>query len=539
MHLNERRVGAKRRVGDRAKDRAARAGRRLRASDGYTMAMTLMGGLLMSMIVVSAVAAVNGDINTTRADVDHKRAYEAALTGLAAYSYQLNKDQNYWEKCTSVPSPNALNQVGSTTNRRPVPGGSGATYAIELIPAAGQTSCSTADPTGTMIEQGVAADGTFRIRSTGFSAGQDEAVVATYSKEGLLDYIYFTQYETMDPVTFGAVPWAADAYAHCTRTRQEGRQSAPIPNSGGVFCLTIVFIGGEQINGPLHSNDTLVICGNPRFGRVDGSGNPIGDHIETAAPPTGWVDFCGGANPNFGSGLDTNARVLTPPPTNTTLQYKTTSSYIFSGRTKFDLNTTNMTVTRYDGSIVTMAYPASGVVYVKNISCGITYTPYGPNYSAGTGCGDAVVKGNYDDRLTIAAENDVLIEGNLTRSGDGMLGLIANNFVRVYHPCDRSTSTNLAGALSNLRIDAAILAIQHSFINDNFDCGAPLGTLTINGALAQRFRGPVGQFNASGPVHGYSKNYTYDNRLKYVQPPHFLDPVQTAWHIDRQSLDDG
>ena len=33
---------------------------------------------------------------------------------------------------------------------------------------------------------------------------------------------------------------------------------------------------------------------------------------------------------------------------------------------------------------------------------------------------------------------------------------------------------------------------------------------------------------------GYTKAYTYDNRLKFRSPPHFLDPVQSAWRIVSQ-----
>ena len=73
-----------------------------------------------------------------------------------------------------------------------------------------------------------------------------------------------------------------------------------------------------------------------------------------------------------------------------------------------------------------------------------------------------------------------------------MLGLIANNFVRIYHPCTYSSNTNGAGSVENLSIDAAILAINHSFIVDNYDCGASLGTLNVNGAISQKYRGPVG-----------------------------------------------
>ena len=96
-----------------------------------------------------------------------------------------------------------------------------------------------------------------------------------------------------------------------------------------------------------------------------------------------------------------------------------------------------------------------------------------------------------------------------------MLGLIANNFVRVYHPSRprrprqlRRRHRRAAGSQSNLRIDAAILAIQHSFIVDHYDCGAPLGTLTVNGAIGQKFRGAVGTFGGSTLAPATSRTTT-------------------------------
>ena len=83
--------------------------------------------------------------------------------------------------------------------------------------------------------------------------------------------------------------------------------------------------------------------------------------------------------------------------------------------------------------------------------------------------------------MTIAAENDIIISGNLTSSGNGMLGLVANNFVRVKHPPARARATRThsrAGSQTNPNIEAAILAINHSFIVDHYDCGATLGALT-------------------------------------------------------------
>jgi hypothetical protein len=187
---------------------------------------------------------------------------------------------------------------------------------------------------------------------------------------------------------------------------------------------------------------------------------------------------------------------------------------------------------------VSMALPANGVIWVANGACGQGYNPLDP-YNSPQGCADVYVKGTYASDLTIGSEKDVIINGNLTKSGDTMLGLIANNFVRVYHPethndpNDATNCTDQAGTLTNVAVDAAILSLQHSFTVDNYYCGTPLGTLTVNGVIGQKFRGPVGRGNGSSVVNGYTKNYNYDDRMRFRSPPHFLDPVQSAWRISR------
>ena len=92
-------------------------------------------------------------------------------------------------------------------------------------------------------------------------------------------------------------------------------------------------------------------------------------------------------------------------------------------------------------------------------------------------------------------------------------------------------TTPTAPARPNPQIYAAILAVNHSFIVDNYDCGAPLGTLTVYGAIGQLFRGPVGTIGNSG----YLKDYRYDDRLATTEPPYFLNPVSAAWYVQRQT----
>jgi hypothetical protein len=122
-----------------------------------------------------------------------------------------------------------------------------------------------------------------------------------------------------------------------------------------------------------------------------------------------------------------------------------------------------------------------------------------------------------------------------------MLGLIPDKFARVYHPVRRDASGACAGAatsgtpLTNPKIDAAILALTRSFAVDGHECGPVYGTLTVRGAIAQKYRGTVGTISGGSAVTGYIKNYQYDNRLVQRSPPRFMNPVQPAWALAKQT----
>jgi hypothetical protein len=107
--------------------------------------------------------------------------------------------------------------------------------------------------------------------------------------------------------------------------------------------------------------------------------------------------------------------------------------------------------------------------------------------------------------------------------------------VRVYHPCRYDINQNQSGSLDNPQISAAILTLTGSFIVDNYNCGAQLHLLNVTGAIAQIYRGPVGTFGGGNGSTGYIKNYGYDDNLRAEEPPHFLEPVQAAWHVERET----
>jgi hypothetical protein len=515
------------------------------------MITTVIGTTLIAMLVLVSVTAVRGDLHVGRNDLDHKRAYEAAKAGIDDYAFHLHANGNYWGFCTNVPEPSAVNQQGSTAKRRTVPGATGVTYAIELIPAEGHASCDPIHPSTSMIETSGVMKGTFRIRSTGFAGNAKVSITTTFKSASFLDYVYFTQLETSDPVTYGYPNPSTKlegAYSQCTLTREQGRYSQNIPNSSPAKkCDEIVFRGKDAINGPLHSNDTLAICESPTFGRT------AQDSIESSANSPGWVSGknCTGT-PTFKTvdgKMSSGAPVLVPPPTNAELKTLTEPSFKFTGQVQICLNGATITVASIsvsdkeckEGVLYSGAYPANGLVYVSNGTCSTPYSPFTATYPTTSGCGNVYVHGSYSGQLTIAAENDIVVDKNLTRTEAGMLGLIANNFVRVFHNYtseiinaeDKSEcKTGTEEKVSDLTIDAAILSINHSFIVDHYDCGTSLGTLTVNGAISQKFRGPVGTSGGTG----FTKNYNYDDRLRYLEPPSFIEPEKLPWLIGRETI---
>ena len=60
-------------------------------------------------------------------------------------------------------------------------------------------------------------NGTFRIRATGFSGNVQVLVTGTFKPASFLDYVYFTQLETSDPVTYGNEELIKAAERQCSR----------------------------------------------------------------------------------------------------------------------------------------------------------------------------------------------------------------------------------------------------------------------------------------------------------------------------------
>jgi Tfp pilus assembly protein PilX len=523
---------------------------KLRAQQGFTT-VVLLGVLMVGGLMVTAgYAAVNPDIVFSHKDQDSKQAYGAAEAGLNYYLYHLGQDNNYYLKCANVPKPDPTKPDLAPVNLEWKAGSdqrvwrnvtdSKAQYTIELLPAKGKSACVEGDQ-ASMIDPDT---GMFRIRATGrvpqANGGTDDrrSIIASLRRKSFIDFLYFTNFETADPATYSSSSqqqWASD---NCRKYRQSRSSS----------CTNIQFASGDVVNGPFHTNDDILTCDGATFGRTKN------DAIEVSGADPGYKKVCSSTEPNFKGTLVHPGGTVLMPPSNLTLASAALPAYKFVGSTQITLAGDNMSVTNNNlvPKTQTMALPSNGVIWVSSSNCASDTYRRDQDYNAASTCGNVEVKGNYNQNLTIGAQNDIIVTDDITRNSPELLaGLIANNFVRVYHrvknrddndpnACDNDDSvvTTPVPKPTNpkdINIQAAILAVNHSFIVDNWYCGVPLGTLTVDGAIAQQFRGPVGTGGANGVASGYVKNYQYNDRLRFREPPSFLDPVQSSWLVARQN----
>jgi hypothetical protein len=551
--------------------------RAVRGEEGFAVATVMLATLALMILAVSTVGYAIGSQDLSRHDQDWHAALSAAEAGLDDFVFRLNENSNYYQ---TVPS---LNGTPNATPWTDVPGGaSGASFRYSIR-----------DPNELFTK------GTFTVVSSGRFGKSVRTVEATIRRRSFIDYLYFTDYETMDPalypVSFSSITQSQAQAGVCTKHYYDGRNGN---------CVDIAFGPFDVVNGPLHSNDAYIACGGSHF---NGS-------TSTSWHGSGGTMYrpCGSGSPVFANSGDPHyADPLTMPPSNQSIKNETApyngvngGGCLYTGPTQitfnadgtmtvdspFSKNTNNgCPANTWNGqgtrpAPMTGALPQNGVIYVQDVPA--SSTDPGNNYTNGcpysvrmtkwhpgdatnplrshplgfpqandvTGylcrSGDAFVSGTVKGQVTVAASNNIDVVGNLLYAGDtngqgepngsDLLGLVANNFVEVYHPVD-SSGSNLPTAFSSCSsptggsacatIDAAMLSVAHSVRVQNYNVGSKLGTLTINGAFAQLFRGIVGTFSGSNLSTGFAKDYRYDQRLKYLSPPKFLDPVASAWQV--------
>lgn len=343
---------------------------------------------------------------------------------------------------------------------------------------------------------------------------------------------------------------------------------------------------GDTIDGPFHSNDAVYVCGSPKITSkattsYDGSKTGGRNYVRNTG--------CSGSNtpsiPVSGNDFVYEAPI-TLPPSNAELARQVDPSFtdgnpgcLYTGPTQITFKSNGkmdvISPWSIDGGAAwcgvgnDRAMPSRGVIWIRDVpaksdsyglasprndvsgaTCNSSNNPLGFPKRYGSvrditpyDCrsGDAFVQGAVAGQITVGAANNVVITDDLTYATGScaassgctdVTGLVANNFIEIHHPvgsCNSSGTncSNLSTAQNNLTVEAAMLSVKHSFRVQNYNQGASQGTLTVRGAIGQRYRGAVGTFGSSST--GYAKQYVYDWRLRYASPPQFLDPVETAY----------
>jgi hypothetical protein len=511
------------------------AGLRVDRNDesGLAMIVAISVVMLMTMIPLAIFTQGIQQMPLSRHGQDHEAALAAAEAGVDEYLNHLAQNQNYWTYSAGNPPPDG-NDAFTDWVAVPGPNNNGGSF---------RYSVNTTQ---------TASTGIVYITSSGKVRDLIRTVKVGLRRQGFLDYLWLTDYEIIDPTLSGANASQCQFRAWQRNTAVGGTVYGPNSLSS---CQAVYWTTQAVMNGPVHSNDGLYVCGNPQFnGDTDTYynqrvSNSVAGSTSFGGPGAFKANGSCSNSPDWSrTGDPASGSLLAFPPANTEIKLQADGSVggtgcLYTGNTTITLKSTGKmdvvsprTLSTNSGCApgTNLNLPANGVIYVQNVP-----TASGdPNRQScsGTSCNGIVsLSGTLRGQLTIAAQDDIVIVGNTQYNtypgGTDVLGLVADNDIYVRHPVT-SGGANAAGSLTNPRIDAAMLSLNHSIYVQNWNKGAPLGVLTVNGVITQKFRGPVGTFQAGTPpvpVSGYDKDYNYDTRLKYLSPPYFLSPTQSAW----------
>jgi hypothetical protein len=540
--------------------RLAALRRRAASESGFAM-VAVLGVLVVTSLLIAAIyIGVTADVQQTARDTNTQRAYYAARAGENAFLYQLNQNPSFWSTCSNDYQPTPVTVPGNST---------GVKYSYKPVynPGYTSTSCTSTNAISAMIDP---SSGTLRIAFTGYAGPTNAAgvpkvtktIVASFRKPSPLDFLWYTDHEMKDPVL---------DQTDCASEKYYWQYGSSIPTSVANNC-EINWAAGDHIYGPMYTNDQFLVYtnANPIFGRA---GYP-NDKIESSAAVSSVCVKSQCYSATFPGGGPLAGAPPVPLPqsvSSTELQADATAhGQTYTGTTTINLTGSGATISNCPGTTTAAACTTVNttvasywpIIYVSSASgCPSSYTPstsyavnaqgqyFGP-------CGDVYVHGTYSSPLTIVSDHDIIVVANQSSAdcytpltacqanpglkttedasgnptGNATLGLVAGDFVRVMHPGTPSTATTPAP----VTIDAAILTLQHSFMVDNFTIGSasPQPYLSIHGAIAQRYRGAVGQVGSTG----YLKDYHYDDRLHVLLPPYLFSLSTAGWVVSRETL---
>ncbi|OIH99425.1 MULTISPECIES: hypothetical protein [unclassified Curtobacterium] len=604
--------------------RLVRSDRLRGGEDGFALPAVLGIAMVVMLLVATMVATSTSGARVTAKDTAWLRAAAAAQAGIADYQARLNADNSYG--LYGQASAPFSRSTGSTF---PSGTGSNPAFAYERggdstwvwVPGA-DGKRSDAAYRYAVDNSKLGSQGLIRLQVTGKSGTTSRTFIANIRPDGFSNYLYYTNYESGKPSVTNET-YSNRSSALCSSAYQ--------PLATSTTCAQIQFGPNDRLQGPVRSNDRLMICGST----FDSTVQSVYSYTTSGCSTSKKATF---------AQTPTTTSTLTPPATIGNLRdYARTDlpsttetvegvGCLYTGPTKITFNGNGTmtvqspmtiatqvqgqtasagavivsgsngnsakcgTVAALQGAGATVPIPTNNIVYVQNEpaqrsgstqdpnywdasafknkqnACDVAASPVtnqvangvgfpyvstagsstmqknnseitptaggGANVSNPYGCdrGDVFVQGVVDKAVTIAAENYLYVTGDITypanRTASTVLGLIGQEAVWVWNPFTVSGVPAAPTAGDDRRIDASILSNAGTFVVQNWTKGstAGRGQLTVNGSIAQNWRGAVGL--ASGT--GYSKDYQYDSSLRTYTPPKFPQPTITTYTVATQ-----
>jgi len=533
---------------------------RLRASarndSGIAMIMVMGSIVVLSLLLAATFSYALAVEPQARANQDWNASLAAAQAGVDDYVSKLNANDAYWQNVdctnTAMRGPNAGTNTCGWISSTAV----GWQNVNPSDPAAGKFHYD-ADPSV------IFSQGAVRLTSTGKVRDSSRTIQVLVSRGGSTDFLYYTDFESADPANSVAYPTGAPN-DDCGRAGPTQAKYWWNGRTSGDGCVEITFITGDTLDGRVHFNDTPQMTGTPRFLQSYATAATNCKNLPYN------VNNCkrGSGTPNLNGQRATFSDVLLLPDNANNFSSYPGCQYTGDTRIRFNAAGT-MTVwsTRSQGTStgagcgtftgtgsVTVPVPDDKVIYVKNWTsqskCAVGQVGDGlpvindinvdvPTFFCGNG--NVYIEGTVKGRVTIAAQNNVVVTGDLlidgvaagaTPAGTSLTGLVAGNSVVVEHPVRcTGTSGGSCNAWANIEtsgterhIYASIQTLQRSFWVQSYDRGSNLGDLNVYGSIAQKWRGIVGRGSS-----GYLKDYRYDSRLRFQSPPYFPQWTNAVW----------
>jgi hypothetical protein len=423
--------------------------------------------VLGTMMVATAFALLTlGYALNTQAfsgrNQDWHAAAAAAQAGVDDYIGYLNRNDNYArlpEDCTNV----ALRGPRTTSN----PCSWNASTAIGWKPV------DSGNPNGPAYHYDIDASrleshGVVEVTSTGRAGNTTRTLQVGVGRGGSTQFLYYTDHEDADPDNEAVYPNGMPD--RCEKYWWDGRED------DGWGCTEITFVGGDVLDGPVHTNDTpLTSSGSPKVKFMQGmeTSDPA---CKAAVPgqPSTYVKcdrYERGAD--YGSSWPTYADPKYLPDNSDQFRNYPGCHYKGPTRIRFKSDGTMEVWSKQTTGPAecggnnpfprTVSVPNDKVIYVQAGTSGehqCTSGEIGDGLPLGTftgnsqveyrydinmtyqtqycGKGNAYIEGILKGRVTVAASNSITLTGDLVLAGglagSDMLGLVAANSVEVMHP---------------------------------------------------------------------------------------------------------